>query len=88
MSKKIWNLKFVCGNPKLFSQITSASDNPMTKAKALEGFDIITANGWRVWIEHAQTGRRIAESDVERDWRVLSKTSFTVCEGNTDDKQN
>lgn len=39
----------------MFSQITSASDNPMTKAKALEGFDIITANGWRIWIEHAQT---------------------------------
>lgn len=73
MSKRIWNLKFVAGNPKKFSQVISDSDNPMTKAEALDGFQTLATNGWRVWVEHAQTSKRLAESDVEKTWKASVK---------------
>jgi len=63
MSKKVWNLKFVVGNTKRF--ITDDS-SPMTRSRALEGYDTIAGKGWPVWVEHVATGKRIAESNAEK----------------------
>ncbi len=86
MSKRIWNLKFVAGNPQKFSQIRSASDNPMNRAKALDGFQTLSTNGWRVWVEHAHTGKRIAESVLEKNWEASVKNVVNLQGKNTNDK--
>lgn len=66
--KKIWNLKYVVGNPAMFSRVTSCADNPMTRAEALASADVIANNGggWRVWVERVDTLERIFESVAEK----------------------
>ncbi|MGJ7524024.1 hypothetical protein ACSFA0_26410 [Variovorax sp. LT1P1] len=65
MSTKVWNLLYVPGNPKIFTNVTSNAGNPISRKEALEGAELIAANGWRVWVEHHKTGARIYESDAE-----------------------
>ena len=69
MSKKIWNVKFVAGNPDIFSEVKMASGSPFTRAAADEAFSNLARKGWRAWIEHAETGERIAESSVEKEFQ-------------------
>lgn len=66
-TQKVWNLKYVAGNPAMFSKVTTAAGSPMKRSEALNGAEVIEANGggWRVWIEHTKTGERIFESAVE-----------------------
>ena len=68
MSKKVWNLMYVVGNPTMFRRVTAAADNPQPRAKALEGAQIVQANGWRVWVEHLESGKRIFESQAEQEF--------------------
>lgn len=67
MSKKVWNLMYVVGNPRMFSRVTSNADNPMSRSAALAAAQTISENGggWRVWVEHQQTKSRIFESAPE-----------------------
>ena len=69
MAKKIWNLKYVVGNPAMFSRVTSCADNPMSRGNALSAAETVAANGggWRVWVEREDTGERIFESAPEKD---------------------
>ena len=69
MAKNIWNLMYVAGNPSMFSRVTSAADNPMSRAKAMECALNVVNNGgcWRVWVEHKETGERIFESEAEKE---------------------
>ena len=69
MSQKIWNLKYVVGNPAMFSRITSCSDNPMRRAEALAAAETVEKNGgsWRVWVEREEAGERIFESAAEKE---------------------
>lgn len=68
MAKKIWDLKYVVGNPKMHSRVTANADNPMSRSEALAAAATISENGggWRVWVEHATTSERIFESDAEK----------------------
>ncbi|WP_432263496.1 hypothetical protein [Cupriavidus sp. TMH.W2] len=66
MSKRIWNLKYVAGNPAMFTKVRSDADNPRTRAGALADASKVAKNGWRVWVEHADTGVRIFESEAEQ----------------------
>lgn len=67
MSKKIWNLKYVVGNPAIFSHVTACADNPMSRAEALASAETVANNGgWRVWVER-DTGERIFESAAEKE---------------------
>lgn len=65
MSKKVWNLMYVAGNPAMFTKVTANADNPLTRAEALARGEKIGANGWRVWVEHADTAKRIFQSEEE-----------------------
>lgn len=66
MSKKIWNLMYVVGNPAMFTRVTENADNPLGRKDALEGAKTVSKNGgWRTWVEHKDTGVRIFESDSE-----------------------
>lgn len=60
-----WNLKYVVGNPETRFKITSDAENPQKKSKAIEGAKKLSSNGWRVWVEHNSTGKRIFESEQE-----------------------
>lgn len=65
MSKKVWNLMYVAGNPELFERVTTAAENPRARAVALADAEHVARNGWRVWVEHADTGKRIFQSKEE-----------------------
>jgi hypothetical protein len=72
MHKKIWSLKYVVGNPAMFSRVTSCADNPMARSEALVAAGVVATNGggWRVWVEREDTGERIFESAPEKDYRA------------------
>ncbi len=71
-TQKVWNLQYVVGNPKMFSRVTTGAGSPMKRSEAIEGAKIIEGNGggWRVWVQHAETGARIFESAAEKDHQV------------------
>lgn len=68
MSKKIWNVKFIAGNPEFFTAVKIADKSPFTRAAANEAFENLASKGWRVWVEHVDTGERIAESSAEKQY--------------------
>ncbi|GGZ00644.1 hypothetical protein GCM10007388_37690 [Pseudoduganella plicata] len=61
-----WSLKYVVGNPETSKRTTTYADGPGRRREILEAAAKVAANGWRVWVEHAVTGERIFESDVEK----------------------
>lgn len=68
ISTKQHELWYKIGNPKMDNlAILKSADSPYTKAKALAAArDLLDKNpSWRVWVQHAQTGERIFESDSE-----------------------
>lgn len=36
MSKRVWNLMYVAGNPAMFTRVICNADNPMSRADALK----------------------------------------------------
>lgn len=62
MTTKVWNLKYALGNT---GRVASDASNPHTRKSALEGAAVIDKNGWRVWVEHHTSGKRIFESSRE-----------------------
>ena len=64
-ANKIWNLRYVAGNPKIFTKVTTSASSPETRKSALEGFEVIKKNGWRAWVERDDTGERIAEFEPD-----------------------
>ena len=74
MSTKIWNLKYAMGNTE---RIVSAHGNPLNRKDALEGAAVIEKNGWRVWVEHHVTGKRIFEGVREREHQDTDATKST-----------
>lgn len=69
MSKKVWNLLYVAGNPALFTRITKDASSPLSRAEALSDAEKLAANGWRVWVEHVDRPERIFESYHEIAYR-------------------
>ncbi len=50
----------------MFTRVTTDAAGAMKRGDALAGDEKVAANGWRVWVEHAVSGERIFESDVEK----------------------
>ena len=63
-SKKIWNLRYVAGNPEIFSKVTSCASNPMLRSEAIEAAKTLHQD-WRVWVERDDTKERVFESKAE-----------------------
>jgi hypothetical protein len=63
MTTKVWNLKYVAGNT---NRVISEASNPQSRKAAIEGANVVSRNGWRVWIEHYQTGKRLYENELEK----------------------
>lgn len=66
MSTKVWNLMYALGNT---DRVVGDAGNPQARKSALEGAAVIDKNGWRVWVEHHTTGKRLYESERERAHR-------------------
>ncbi|MFK4705929.1 hypothetical protein ABIC83_002768 [Roseateles asaccharophilus] len=62
MTTKVWNLMYALGST---ARVVGDADNPQSRASALKGASVIEKNGWRVWVEHHKTGKRIHESALE-----------------------
>lgn len=65
-TQKVWIIKYVAGNPAMFTRVTTDAVGAIKRGDALAGAEKVAANGWRVWVEHAVSGERIFESDVEK----------------------
>lgn len=68
-TQKNWIIKYVAGNPAMFTRVTWNAAGAIKRSEALAGAAKIAANGWRVWVEHAVSGERIFESDVEKAYK-------------------
>ena len=68
-SNKVWNLKYALGNTE---RIVNDASNPQSKQSALDGAQVVNRNGWRVWVEHNETGERIFESQREKDHKAAT----------------
>lgn len=66
MSIKVWNVMYALGNT---GRIVGDAGNPHARRSALEGAAVVDKNGWRVWVEHHETGKRIFESAREQAHR-------------------
>ena len=64
-----WIIKYVAGNPAMFTRVTTDAAGAIKRSEALDGAAKVAANGWRVWVEHVVSGERIFESDVEKAFK-------------------
>ena len=62
MKQAVWNLFYEVGNT---GRVVSDASNPQRRTVVLEGARVVSANGWRVWVEHCKTGKRVFESQQE-----------------------
>lgn len=68
-TQKCWILKYVAGNPAIFTRVHTDASGPGRRGEVLEAAEKVAANGWRAWVEHALTGERIFESEVEKVYK-------------------
>ncbi|KZX73949.1 hypothetical protein A3715_15580 [Oleiphilus sp. HI0009] len=66
-----WNLMYVAGNPKMFRKVRSDANNPLKRSVALASAKKMAENNWRVWVEHKDSGERIYESDIEKQYATI-----------------
>lgn len=79
-TQKVWDVKYVVGNPAMFSKVTTAAGGPFRRAEALNGAETVAVNGggWRVWVEHHETGKRIFESESERQFKQAEEAKRII----------
>lgn len=68
-SQKVWSVKYIAGNPAMFSQVRTDAGGPYRRAEALAVAERVAGNDWRVWVEHCETGKRIFESEAEQQYK-------------------
>ncbi|WP_136631138.1 hypothetical protein [Marinobacter salsuginis] len=64
-SRKKWYVRFIAGNPEIFSDVKTEPRSPMMRSEALEAIGHIDNNGWRGWVED-ESGNRIYETATEK----------------------
>ena len=75
MTTKVWNLMYALGNT---ARVVGDAGNPQSRKSALEGAAVIEKNGWRVWVEHHVTGKRLYEGECEKVHRKAAETKRTI----------
>ena len=75
MTTKVWNLMYALGNTE---RIMGDAENPQSRKSALEGAAVIEKNGWRVWVEHHTTAKRIHEGTYEIAHRKAAEAKRIV----------
>lgn len=71
-SNRIWDLMYAVGNT---GRVVGDAANPQDRAGALGGAATVATNGWRVWVEHKDTGKRIFESAAEQQHRTTASVA-------------
>ena len=81
MSTKVWNLMCRVGT---VGQVISSADNPVTRKVALEGADVVTKNGWWVWVEHHTSGKVLYRNPAEVAYQqsLVAKRVIEFAEAN------
>ena len=69
MNANLWNLMYIAGNT---GRLIGDANNPQRRAVAIKGAGVVAGNGWRCWVEHATTKKRIFESPREIEHRGTS----------------
>lgn len=59
---------FIAGNSA--KVVKHAHSKPLTRKAALDKAVAISQKGWRAWVEHYQTGKRLFENDAERNYQL------------------
>lgn len=79
-SQKVWNVKYVVGNPAMFSKVTTAAGGPYRRSDALNNAEVVSDNGggWRVWVEHVETNKRIFESPAEKEHQTAENSKRVI----------
>lgn len=77
-AQRVWDVKYVAGNPAMFSRVRTDAGGPHRRAEALAAAEQVAGNGWRVWIEHHETGKRIFESEAERQFKRDAETKRII----------
>lgn len=75
-TQKLWNLRYVAGNPAKLTTVTTAAGGPMRRTEAVTEAKALAAHNptWRIWVEHADNpGRRIFQSNAEARWVVTQE---------------
>lgn len=80
-TQKCWVIKYVAGNPAMFSRVTTDAAGAIKRSEALEGAANVAQNGWRVWVEHVVTGKRIFESEVEKVYKQQATSGQSADSG-------
>lgn len=62
--RKIWLLSYVAGNPTMFTKVHT--EGPVPRWEAVEAAERMDKHGWRAWVAHQKTGKRIFESTAEK----------------------
>lgn len=78
MSKKVWNLMYVAGNPAKCTRVIANAGNPMSRSEVLAAAELVPANGWRLWVEHQAKSERIFESRAEREHKANYEATHIV----------
>ena len=71
----VWNLMYVLGTT---GRVTGSAENPQRRAKALDVAATVTKNGWRCWVEHKDTGKRIFENPPEVGYRQAQEAKRII----------
>ncbi len=67
-TKKKWIVRFVAGNPEIFSKVLTESGSPMMRNQAMTTVAIFESRGWRGWVEDTE-GNRIYETSAEKHFK-------------------
>lgn len=63
-----WTVKFIAGNPEIFSAVRTVPESPMRRGQALETVSVFERRDWRGWVEDA-AGNRIYETTAEQEYQ-------------------
>lgn len=75
---KVWEVCYVVGNPAMFSKVIAADGGPFRRSEALDAAATVAGNGWRAWVKHYETGKRIFESEAERQFQRAAEAKRVI----------
>lgn len=61
-----WNLRYVQGDSAHDTRVTLDPSSPGPRSEAVDRARELASLGWRVWVEHMESGERIYESKAEK----------------------
>lgn len=69
MSKKVWTIEFIAGNPEIFSSVHATE--PMMKSEALSAWVRMNTQNpnWRMWLK--KNGEVFDRSEAQIKWEAI-----------------